>query len=132
MDTVDRILKLMENNQMKQADLARVAGARSSSVSDWLNRKSTSYTKYLDKIANHFGVTTDYLLTGKEPEPNIKVVDEDDNLVVLDDETLELIDSLRSKPEMKMLFSVSKNATPEDIIKAVKIIEALRDDSQGR
>ncbi len=66
MDTIDRILKLMENHQMKQADLARVAEARSSSVSDWLNRKSTSYTKYLDKIANHFGVTTDYLLTGKE------------------------------------------------------------------
>lgn len=66
MDTIDRILKLMENHQMKQADLARVTEARSSSVSDWLNRKSTSYTKYLDKIANHFGVTTDYLLTGKE------------------------------------------------------------------
>jgi len=132
MDTIDRIVKLMENHQMKQADLARIAEARSSSVSDWLNRKSTSYTKYLDKIANYFGVTVDYLMTGKEPEPNVKVVDEDDNLVVLDDETLELIDSLRSKPEMKMLFSVSKNATPEDIIKAVKIIEALRDDSQGR
>ncbi len=132
MDTVDRIIKLMENHQMKQADLARVAGARSSSVSDWLNRKSTSYTKYLDKIATHFGVTVDYLLTGKEPEPTVTVMDEEDNIVVLDDETLELIDSLRSKPEMKMLFSVSKNATTEDIIKAVKIIEALRDDSQGR
>lgn len=132
MDTIDRIVKLMENHQMKQADLARIAEARSSSVSDWLNRKSTSYTKYLDKIANYFGVTVDYLMTGKEPEPNVKVIDEDDNLVVLDDETLELLDSLRSKPEMKMLFSVSKNATPEDIIKAVKIIEALRDDSQGR
>lgn len=66
MDTIDRILKLMENHQMRQADLARIAGARSSSVSDWLNRKSTSYTKYLDKIAKYFGVTVDYLMTGEE------------------------------------------------------------------
>jgi ribosomal protein L23 len=50
---------------------------------------------------------------------------------VLDDETRDLIDSLRSKPEMKMLFSVSKNATKEDIIKAVKIIEALKDHKEG-
>lgn len=127
MDTIDRILKLMESHQMKQADLARVAEARSSSVSDWINRKSTSYTKYLDKIAKHFGVSVDYLMTGEETGSNVAVVDEENNLIVLDDETLELIDSLRSKPEMKMLFSVSKNATPEDIIKTVKIIEALRD-----
>ena len=94
--------------------------------------KSTPNTFKIKQIANYFGVTVDYLMTGKEPEPNVKVVDDENNIVVLDDETLELIDSLRSKPEMKMLFSVSKNATTEDIIKAVKIIEALRDDSQGR
>ena len=29
---------------------------------------------------------------------------------------------------MKILFSVTKKATKEDIIKAVKIIEALKDD----
>ena len=58
---------------------------------------------------------------------NISVVDENKNPIVLDNEALELIDSLRSNPEMKMLFSVSKNATKEDIIKAVKIIEALKD-----
>ncbi len=69
-------------------------------------------------------------MTGKKEEPNIKVYDEHDNVIVLDDETLEIIDSLRSKPEMQILFSVSKNATKEDILKAVKIIEALKDDSE--
>jgi ribosomal protein L23 len=61
----------------------------------------------------------------------VQVRDENDNIVVLDDETRDLINSLRSKPEMKMLFSVSKNATKEDIIKAVKIIEALKDHKEG-
>ena len=52
----------------------------------------------------------------------MQVRDERDNIVVLDDETRDLIDSLRKNPEMKMLFSVSKGATKEDIIKTIKII----------
>jgi len=80
----------------------------------------------IDKIqllADYFNVSTDYLLGN---ESNIKVYDEHDNIVVLDDETREIIDSLRTNPEMKILFSVTKKATKEDIIQAVKIIEALK------
>jgi deoxyinosine 3'endonuclease (endonuclease V) len=87
---------------------------------------------YLKKPS--IGVATDYLPSNEQkekPAQNVQVRDENDNIVVLDDETRDLIDSLRSKPEMKMLFSVSKNATKEDIIKAVKIIEALKDHKEG-
>lgn len=77
----------------------------------------------LTKIAEYFGVTVDYLL-GND---NIKVYDDNDNIVVIDDETRDIIDSLRTRPEMKVLFSVSKKATKEDIEKTVAIIEALRD-----
>ncbi|XOQ44903.1 MAG: hypothetical protein ACFWTN_10730 [Clostridium sp.] len=87
---------------------------------------------YLKKPS--IGVATDYLPSNEQkekPAQNVQVRDENDNIVVLDDETRDLINSLRSKPEMKMLFSVSKNATKEDIIKAVKIIEALKDHKEG-
>ena len=67
----------------------------------------------------------------EKPAQNVQVRDENDNIVVLDKETRDLIDSLRSKPEMKMLFSVSKGATKEDIIRTVKIIEALKDKKEG-
>jgi len=72
--------------------------------------------------------STELSTTEKEgPTQNVQVRDEHDNIVVLDDETRDLIDSLRKNPEMKMLFSVSKGATKEDIIKTIKIIEALKD-----
>lgn len=100
-----------------------------SNVTKWKEGKVPK-ADTVKKIADYFGVTIDYLLTGKKQE-NIKVYDEDDNIVALDDETLEVIDSLRKRPEMKILFSVSKKATKEDIIKAVKIIEALRDTKEG-
>jgi transcriptional regulator with XRE-family HTH domain len=95
-----------------------------------IKKGSSPSIKKLQKIADYFGVTTDYLLNGGHSN-NIKVYDEEDNIVVLDDETREIIDSLRKRPDMKMLFSVSKGATKEDIIQTVKIIEALKDNKEG-
>ena len=62
----------------------------------------------------------------EEAEPN--AVDKEKNPIVLDDEALELLEELKTRPEMRTLFSVSKKATKEDILKAVKIIEALKGD----
>lgn len=79
----------------------------------------------MEKIADYFGVTVDYLM-GRENEP--EVFDKEKNLIVLDDDALELLEELKTRPEMRTLFSVSKKATKEDIMKAVKIIEALKGD----
>ena len=47
--------------------------------------------------------------------------------IVLDDEALELLEQLKTRPEMRTLFSVSKKASAENIMKTVKIIEALEE-----
>lgn len=44
-----------------------------------------------------------------------------------DSEVTDLLDTLHKRPELKMLFSTSKNATKEDIEKAIRIIDALKD-----
>jgi transcriptional regulator with XRE-family HTH domain len=79
----------------------------------------------LEKIADYFGVTVDYLIGREE---GILATDEDKNVIVMDDEARELLKELKTRPEMRTLFSVSKKATKEDILKAVKIIEALKGD----
>ena len=38
----------------------------------------------------------------------------------------EYLEELKNRPEMRMLFSLAKGATKEDIEQAVKIIEALK------
>ncbi|MDD3394520.1 MAG: S24 family peptidase [Anaerotignum sp.] len=62
MDTRERILSLMENNHITKYRLAKEIEVSSGIISDWANGKSSSYVKYLDKIARYFGVTVDYLL----------------------------------------------------------------------
>lgn len=45
-----------------------------------------------------------------------------------DAELAELLETLRSREDMKMLFKLAKDATPDDVRRAAKIIEALHND----
>lgn len=64
-------------------------------------------------LADFYGVTVDYLI-GKEKTPGE------------DDELDQLLEQLKNRKEMRMLFRLAANATTEDVLQAVKIIEALR------
>lgn len=76
----------------------------------------------LSKLAEYFGVTADFLLTGKAGEKPL--INEDESLT-------DYLEELKNRPEMRMLFSLAKGATKEDVEKAVAIIEALRRSESG-
>lgn len=79
----------------------------------------------INRFADYFGVTAGYLL-GAEKSPS--EVGEGRAIDVVDDELREYLDELRSRPEKKLLFSVTKNATKEQIEAIVKMVEAMQDD----
>lgn len=59
---------LMDKNHLTQKDLASAIGLTSSAVSLYCTGKAYPECSVLIKIASYFGVSTDYLLTGIEPE----------------------------------------------------------------
>lgn len=126
MTVVERIIDLLSKKEVSASKMMKDLGFSSGLFSQWKSGMQNPSNDKVQKIAAYFNVTTDYLLGNTDSPDNTFVYDEDDNLVVIDDDTRELIDSLRTRPEMKILFSVSKKATKEDIEQAVKIIEALR------
>lgn len=67
MDTYGRIERLLFENGMKQADLAKATGISTGLISQWKNRSQQPSAKKLQIIADYFGVSTDYLL-GNEPK----------------------------------------------------------------
>lgn len=85
---------------------------------DSVPRKAT-----LMRIADYFGVTVEDLLQEKKP-PAAKA--EEDAEADEADELNELLQELKTRPEMKMLFSLAKGATKEDVELAVQIIERMR------
>ena len=74
------------------------------------------------KIADYFGVSANYIISG-EPEEGIKK-----EPVTQGDELIEILDACRERSDLRMLFKLSKNATPDDVRKAIAIIEALKND----
>lgn len=125
MTTVEIINELLQNKGVSASKMMSELGFSSGLYSQWKSGKQKPSRDKLEKIAEYFGVSVDYLLGNSSD--TLQIYDEDHKPIVIDDETKDIIDSLRTNPEMKMLFSVTKKATKEDIIKAVKIIEALKD-----
>ena len=86
--------------------------------SKWKRTGATPNGETLNRIAEYFGVTTDYLLTGEKKQQ--AAID------VVDDDLREYLDELRSRPEQRLLFSVTKNATKSQIEAIVKMIEEMQ------
>ena len=65
-------------------------------------------------------------LSGKEIWDRYRLVGNDRYTAREDNELTEYLEMLRTRPECRMLFSLTKDATKEDVEKAVAIITALR------
>lgn len=122
----DRFEHLLQLRGLTAYKVSKDTGITQTSLSNWKSGRSTPNAKNLQKLADYFDVSVGYLMGTEELEPN--AIDKEKNPIVLDDEALELLEELKTRPEMRTLFSVSKKATKEDILKAVKIIEALKGD----
>lgn len=65
MELIDRIINLLNEKGAEQKDLAEYLGVHPQLITEWKAGRTKSYKKYIDKIADFFGVSTDYLL-GKD------------------------------------------------------------------
>lgn len=76
MDTLSRILNLLEAQGKMQKDLCDFLGLQQTAFSDWKSRRSKSYMKYLPKIAEFLSVTVNDLI-GSEPsseDPQVTIL----------------------------------------------------------
>ena len=82
MTTVEKIIQLLTDRNVEQQTLASYIGVKKQTISDWKSGKTESYKKYIDKIAEFFNVSTDYLL-GNETA-GTKPTDEDIKFALFD------------------------------------------------
>ncbi len=104
-------------NHKTQNDLVQDLKITASTVSDWANAKKYPRVDKMQMLADYFGILKSDLTEEREAA---QLTD--------DIELQEYLEELKNRSEMRMLFSLAKGATKEDIIQAVKIIEALKKD----
>lgn len=115
----ERLKILRTQTNMSQKELAEHLFVSQQSVAKWETDKSTPNPDMIARIAELFGVSSDYLLGISESISSS---------LPHDPETVSAMEEAFERPEMRALFSVSKNATKEDIEKTIAIIKALKGD----
>lgn len=118
-DLYDTIKQECKRMNVSVSRMCLDLGMSKSTLSSLKNGKTkTLSAPTLSAIANYLGVSVGYLLGEKEkPTPSGELDDDELNAYLQD---------LRDRPEMRMLFSLTRNATREDVEQAVRIIEAIR------
>ncbi len=112
-DTFAKNLRdIMARKGVTQKDIAQHFNITTSIVSDWCNAKKYPRVDKMQMLADYFDVLKSDLTEDKTERTE------------LDD----YLEGLRTRPEMKMLFNITKNATKEEVEKAVKIIETMLND----
>lgn len=105
MNTLDKIMFLLAKSGVQQKTFAEAIGVTKHTVTDWKNGKTKSYIKYIDKIAEFFEVSTDYLLTDdKKAAPQEQPLSE----------------------KQETVLKLSEQLTDEDLKKLIDYAELLR------
>lgn len=121
---------LLERKGLKQADIVRALSVSKGTVSGWCSGTNIPRTDTLSALTAYLNVELSDLLC--KPDQKEKAPAEAEALVNGDPELTEYLEELRTRDEMRMLFSITKGATKEDVMRTVAIIEALRREEEGR
>lgn len=116
MRTIDIIKKRMNAVGLTGAELSRKIGVSSGVYSQWNTGRSEPSPQNLAKIAAVLNCDVEDLLPGQEEEPEALGSIED---------VFDILQTFRSRPEIKMLFDAGKKATPDTVRQTAKFLEGL-------
>lgn len=111
----DVLKELRLKSGLNQKELGDRLGLSKSTISMYELGEREPSLEILEAIADYFNVDMNTLTDSKASTE-------------LNQELQEYLEELKNRSEMRMLFSLAKNATKEDVLQAVKIIEALQKD----
>lgn len=114
MDFRERLKELRKARGISQAALAERLGMSKSTIGMYETGDISPSLEVLNALADYFNVDIDYLL-GKEIG----------STYYLDPEVAQMAQELFARPELRVLFDASKNATKEDIEAVASILDKM-------
>lgn len=121
MTVFERIENLRKSQNISQGKLEKELGFSNGSISKW--RNSTPTYDRLQKVADYFGVSIEYLMTGEEKE--------DEPKYYLNEETAQAAQEIFENKELRMLFDAARDADPEDLRALHTMALALKRKERG-
>lgn len=114
--------KLLEKHGITAYRVAKETGITTATLTSWKQGKYVPKKDKLQKIADYFGVTVDYLM-GIEKDENVQYY--------LNDETKEIAQEIFENKDMRILFDVARNTKPEHLKAYADFLKKLQDKEEG-
>ena len=115
----ERILKVLKDRNMTQAEFAKQVGIATSTISEWKKRKTNPTADKIMDICNVLQITPEQLLTGKgiEDEENITVTSRESCFMPYDIQLVQDYHGLKEEQQKRLMA----------YMEALKKIESLED-----
>ena len=121
MTVYERIESLRKERKISQGNLEKELGFSNGSISKW--KTSMPKPERLQKIADYFGVTVDYLMTGNESDGKERYY--------TNDETASIAQEIFDNKELRPLFDAAKDAQPDDLQTVHQMLLAFKRKERG-
>ena len=115
--------KLCAENGVTPYRVCKETGITTASISNWKAGRYTPKQDKLQKIADFFGVSIEYLMTGEEKEGGERYY--------LNEGTAEMAQTLFGNRNLRVLFDAAKDASPEDLKTTYDMLMALKKKERG-
>lgn len=115
--------QLLQKYNVSTYKVSKDTGIAQSVFSSWKSGISSPKPDKLQKIADYFNVSLEYLLTGKEKEGG--------ETYYLNDETKNIAQEIFANKELKLLFDAARDADAEDIRTIYSMLLALKRKEHG-
>lgn len=120
MTTGDRIKQARTRAGLTQKELAEKIGVKFSAIHKYESGMVVNLKREtIAALASALDVSPAWLMCMDDGPKEKPLVDDDEELT-------EILERARDDPHMRMLFSITKDASPEDIERAIKIIQMLK------
>ena len=101
----ERILKVLKDRNMTQAEFAKQVGIATSTISEWKKRKTNPTADKIMDICNVLQITPEQLLTGKgiEDEENITVTSRESCFLPYDIQLVQDYHGLKEEQQKRLM-----------------------------
>lgn len=115
--------ELLQKHGVSTYRVSKETGIAQSVFSSWKNGISTPKQDKMQKLADYFNVSLEYLMTGEEKKGGEKYY--------LNDETAKIAQDIFENKELRMLFDTARDAEPEDLQAVHHMLLALKRKGRG-
>ena len=108
--------KLLKEKGMRVSDFCKATGISAGTMSDWKSGRYALKAEKLKIVADFFGVSVEYIMTGQQPEQ-----------YYLNPETAAIAQQVYDNPDLRMLFDAAQDVDPENIRLAAEMLSRFKE-----